>query len=449
MNDVWDTLPHEARDDRLGLVYIPEITAQGGTWGPLLCSNSIDTVGKYSEESGQFYVYKKITRIIPLAMVDDLLSVRKCGFDSIETNITINTIIELKKLQFHIPEAGKKSKCHYLHVGKANHLCPGMKVHGQKAARVEEAVYLGDILRQDGKNSSNIKSRVNKGVGIVSKVMDILKAVSFGKKYFRIATTLREAELINGILTNAEVWYGINKDEMDALEEVDKLLLRRVLDAPASTCIESLYLELGLTPIHILVKARRINYLHYLVKLEEGDMLSKVFNTQWKHPVKDDWTIQVQKDLEDFSIDLSLKEIKEKSEYSFKRLVKIKMKEYTLDYLLNIKEKHSKMENLHYTELKLQNYLTDDDISVKEAKNLFKFRTRMARFKENFKNSYVGIACPLCLVLPDTQAHCVQCPVIKTKVNIKGVYSNIFSEDIPQDVSKTLLEISEFRENLL
>ena len=117
MNDVWDTLPHHARDDRLGLVYqmsrrnmvaintavgqtervnIPEITAQGGTWGPLLCSNSIDTVGKFSEQSGQFYLYKNIARVIPLAMVDDLLAVRKCGFDSIETNTTINTIIELK-----------------------------------------------------------------------------------------------------------------------------------------------------------------------------------------------------------------------------------------------------------------------------------------------------------------------------------------------------------------
>jgi hypothetical protein len=95
MNDVWDTLPHEARDNRLGLVYqmsrdnmvaintavgqtervnIPEITAQGGTWGPLLCSNSIDTVGKISESSGHFYFYKRIAKIIPLAMVDDLIS---------------------------------------------------------------------------------------------------------------------------------------------------------------------------------------------------------------------------------------------------------------------------------------------------------------------------------------------------------------------------------------
>jgi hypothetical protein len=92
---------------------------------------------------------------------------RTCGFESIETNVTINTIIELKKLQFHVPEPGKKSKCHYMHVGKPNKKCPGMKVHGVKTDRVEEAVYLGDIIRQDGKNTSNIKHRVNKGLGIV------------------------------------------------------------------------------------------------------------------------------------------------------------------------------------------------------------------------------------------------------------------------------------------
>ena len=81
-------------------------------------------------------------------MVDDLLAVRKCGFDSTETNVTINTLIEIKKLQFHIPNPEKKSKCHYLHVGKINHHCPGMKVHGHRAEKVEEAVYLGDIIRQ-------------------------------------------------------------------------------------------------------------------------------------------------------------------------------------------------------------------------------------------------------------------------------------------------------------
>ena len=99
-------------------------------------------------------------------------------------------------------------------------------------------------------------------------------------------------------------------------------------------------------------------------------MLRIFFPTQWKHPVKDDWTTQVQKDLQDLKIDLSLEDMKKKSEYSFNRLVKVKMNEFCLDYLLNIKERHSKMDNLHYVELKLQNFLTDDDISMKEAKNV-------------------------------------------------------------------------------
>ena len=67
MLDVYDTLPPNNRDEKLALVYklseenqvavstphgltermsIPEIVQQGGTWGPVLCSNSIDSIGK-------------------------------------------------------------------------------------------------------------------------------------------------------------------------------------------------------------------------------------------------------------------------------------------------------------------------------------------------------------------------------------------------------------------
>ena len=62
-------------------------------------------------------------------------------------------MIELKKLKFHIPEENKKSKCHFLHVGKEHKYFPGMKVHGVKSGRVDEAVYLGEILRQDGQKT--------------------------------------------------------------------------------------------------------------------------------------------------------------------------------------------------------------------------------------------------------------------------------------------------------
>ena len=318
---------------------IPEITTQGGTWGPILCSNSIDTVGKFALENGHHFLYKNLARVIPLAMVDDLLSISSCGFESTAINTSINTIIELKKLQFHIPEAGKKSKCHFMHIGKSNKYCPGMKVHGHQANRVEEAVYLGDDIWADGKNSSNIASRVNKGIGQITQIMDILKTVSFGAQYFKIAVTLRETMFINGILTNADVWYVLLKSE------IDRMLIRGILEVPSSSCVESLYLELGITPIHVILKARRVNYLHYLATLKDNEMLYRVFKAQWDNPVKDDWTLEVKKNLEELNIHLSLEEIQEKSANSFKSLIKTKAKEFALDYLLNLSERHEKMEN--------------------------------------------------------------------------------------------------------
>ena len=137
-------------------------------------------------------------------------------------------------------------------------------------------------------------------------------------------------------------------------------------------------------------------------------MLYKVFISQWKYPLKGDWTLEVQNDLVELGLDLDLEQIKNKSKNSFKRLVKVKVKEYTFNYLMKVKETHTKMEKLKYKELKTQNYLKDTEITVAEAKNLFRYRTRVARYKENMKSSYLVTACPVCCVQIDTQEHSIQ-----------------------------------------
>ena len=109
------------------------------------------------------------------------------------------------------------------------------------------------------------------------------------------------------------------------------------------------------------------------------------------------------------------------------------------------------MDNLNYTELKLQNYLQDPDISVPEAKTLYRYRTRSAKYKENMKTSYTAtsLACPLCQVQPDTQQHSLQCPVVRDNTQVEGRYQDIFEEDIPSDISKTLLRINKLREDFI
>ena len=71
MNDVFDSISKKNKNDKLALLYtsnqknhvavntvvgltervtIPNLVQQGGTWGPGLCSNTIDMLGRNSEK---------------------------------------------------------------------------------------------------------------------------------------------------------------------------------------------------------------------------------------------------------------------------------------------------------------------------------------------------------------------------------------------------------------
>ena len=105
LNDVIDTLPEDKCDDEIALIYetskvnlvavktavglterqdFPRIVQQGGTWGPTLCSNSIDTIGKKCRDRGEnIYVYKNSAKVLPLGFVNDMNGIAKCGIKSL------------------------------------------------------------------------------------------------------------------------------------------------------------------------------------------------------------------------------------------------------------------------------------------------------------------------------------------------------------------------------
>ena len=91
------------------------------------------------------------------------------------------------------------------------------------------------------------------------------------------------------------------------------MLMRSIFNTPFSTPIESVQLESGLIGISNLIKTRMITFLHYLVKRDESEMLSRLFKAQRHYPVRNDWTSQVKLDLDEFGINLDLEGIKSKS----------------------------------------------------------------------------------------------------------------------------------------
>ena len=169
---------------------------------------------------------------MPLGFVDDLNGIANCGPESANLNTFLNTQIDLKKLNFHTSNDSVGSKCLQMHIGKANEKCPKLKVDGQTMARVDIVTYLGDKISSDGKNTVNICDQVNKGVGLVHQIMKTIRNIGFGTSTIDTALLLRESLLINGMLTNAEIWHNLTKSETEEFEKVDRLFLQQLMRVP-------------------------------------------------------------------------------------------------------------------------------------------------------------------------------------------------------------------------
>ena len=150
-------------------------------------------------------------------------------------------------------------------------------------------------------------------------------------------------------------------------------------------------------------------------------------------------------------------EIAQLSKYKFKNILKKKIEKKAFDDLMKIKENHSKMSNIIYDDkLKGQSYLkSDSDLTNDEKQLLFKLRTRMAEFRNNFRNKFENIQCKLCKREIDEQQHMFYCEVLINNCetlaeNIKIEYEDIFSTKLKQyKAIKLISKIWKVRENLM
>ena len=465
MNDLFDILPPGMRDNRLALVYqlnktnlvtvktpvgsseqfrCNEIVLQGGGWGPIQCSVSIDKLGRLCTQRQQFrYRYKDKVSVVPLAMIDDLLAIAPCGLESLAVNTFINVHIEMKRLRFHTTDENKKSKCHKIHIGKQNEHCPVLKVHGTTMPTASSDTYLGDIISSDGKNSLNLDNRLAKGRGKVAEIIAIINKLSLGRHFFKIAILLRETLFLGSVLTNSEIWYRLTQADLNDIEALDRSLLSRISSLPSSTPSAALYLELGCMRVRTIIKARRVNYLHYLLQLDETEMLSQFFWCQWLENKKHDWTFQVRQDLVDLSLPLDTNIIKSKSKFAWKRLVKLKTKLFELNELSCMAKMKTKTSKLQYSKLEMQQYMSE--FNSVEAKTLLKYRLRMSHYSGNFKGDSPIQLCPLCGRHDDEQQLSFQCPVVMSSIDNDAEYDDLFKSRVSKLVLEKLIDIDKLR----
>ena len=418
---------------------ISNIIMQGTVFGSLLCTTTMDQLGKlcYQDEN-LLYKYKGKVQVPTLGMVDDLLSVTKCS-DALQSNIVTNAFIEMKKLKLGA------NKCSRIHIGKKNCNCKELKVHTEIMKNSVKEMYLGDYITPVGGTKDTISDRVAKGYGLLNEIKAIIQEIPLGKYKVDIGLKLRQAILINGLLYNSEAWHSINMKDIIQLEKIDNILLRFLLGCPAKTPTEFLFLETGSIPIRFILSSRRINYLHTILSRGKDELTRRVLEAQLESPISGDFADLVLKDLQMIDFPINLSNIKHYTPIRFKDEVKTRIRTAAFKYLRQLQSEHTKTKTLEYEMLKVQSYLKSSQFSNAEANLLSLLRSRMhTQFKSNFRNAITNDTfCPLNCneetgeKLFDTQEHLMHCQKVisnidedlmeMTKSSIQ--YSDIFSND--------------------
>ena len=262
--------------------------------------------------------------------------ISNCGIDSVLMNGFINSKTNQKKLQYGV------EKCHKMHVGSKNHLCPDLFIDSWEVKSVDALdtgvsslvdsftgsslvecsdyeKYLGDIICKDGSNTKNIESRIGKGAGIKNQIMDMLDDVCFGPYTFEVALVFRDSLLINSILTNSEAWHALSLAEIGKIEQADEALLRKILEVSQGCPKEMLYLELGCIPMRFTIMMRRIMFLQYMLQEDPNCLIQRVLQAQIRQPSKNDFVPTVENIFEELDIHLSYEDIKNTSKQSLQK----------------------------------------------------------------------------------------------------------------------------------
>ena len=124
------------------------------------------------------------------------------------------------------------------------------------------------------------------------------------------------------MLFSAESWYGVSKEQIEQIENVDIDFMKKLLKAHPNTAKEAFYLETGKIPIKFLIIQRRLMFLKHILSIDKSRLLSKFYSIQRAVPVKNDWTLQVEKDKIDIGLSISELEIAALSKNKLKKLLK-------------------------------------------------------------------------------------------------------------------------------
>ena len=420
ISDIYDC---GFRDDMLPLVYkanaevqmavntphgltdrikIRNTVLQGDTFGSILASVQVNSIGKLCEQSDYGYKYKNKLSIPMLGLVDDVIGISEVGTKAHQMNALINAKTAEKGLRFG-PE-----KCKTMIVGKdiksvdtnplvvdnwkTEHITdeitgePKLIESFDGKIQIEQVLqqkYLGFVIANQNNNMANIEEVKRKSIGITKKIFDKLNGLKLKEYYFECGLIFLNVILRGSILYAAETYYNLKEKELRILERIEENFMRKLLQTKASCPVVQLYLELSQIPARFAIMKSRLLFLKSILNEKEGSRIHQFVKLQLDDVKKGDWIWTCLEDLKDIGFKEPIKEVKEMKTFKFRKIVTARLKERAFEYLLN--KQGIKGREIKYNEFQMAEYLLPNETlkSIEDQRYLFAIRNKMIEIPSN------------------------------------------------------------------
>ena len=138
-------------------------------------------------------------------------------------------------------------------------------------------------------------------------------------------------------------------------------------------------------------------------------MIYKDLEATKNNPIKNYFVNTCEKYLSFLKINMSFEQIGSMSSWKIKKLVKLKTKESAFQYLLEEKQKQSKISHVKYNELRIQEYLFEGNINTEVSRFVFKARAKCLDIKIHKPWKYKDVLCIGCGVEIETGDELISC----------------------------------------
>ena len=287
---------------------------------------------------------------------------------------------------------------------------------------------------------ANINQVKKKSIGTIRTIFNKLKSLNLKQYYFESALLLMNVILRPSILYAADMYYDLKEGELRQLERIEEQFLRKIFKTTKGCPITQLYLEIGQFPARFEIQKMRMLYLKYILEQEDKSTLKKFLKLQIGEPNRGDWASTCRNDLEELKIELSYEQIKVMTKSKFTNILKQKITENALKYLLE--KQGSKGKEILYTHLEMAEYLLPchNKISVGEKQEIFAMRNRMVDIPQNNGNKSIKCICNE----TENMKHIYICEILSEKSEHQVEYEEIYNGNFDQQ--KQVFEI--FRKNM-